>query len=1743
LGDLIGFEDYLNSSTPFDTKEHKAVWKSSRRYHDFNIGNEYNATCDAWPALWDESGYPVSSEVTGQLSGCYNSDFDQFGDIEAFGVHPDWQRQLAKFASVQDRMREWIPSVRERIEHFTCMTIAMLDVDGFRIDKGVQVTVDALADWAESVRDCAATYNKTNFFIPGEITSGNDLGSIYVGRGRRPDQTPEDFAAAVALKPKEGNQNYFVREDGKQALDGAAFHYSVYRFMTRFLGMSGYLEAGYDLPLDWVRSWDTMVQTNDMFNSYNGTFDPRHMYGATNQDVFRWPAISLGVERQLLAYFVITFLLPGIPLIYYGEEQALYALDSTADNYVYGRQGMSPAPAWQTMGCFTGNSLLYVDWPIEQARYACNDDTVSWDHRDPSHPVRNIMRRMFQLRANLPAVNDGIMVSQLANLTEYRLLNGSVTETEFGIWSVARAMYTSIQNTTDTPVWLVYHNENVTVQYKDKLTCTDKSLAFNSPFASGIKLKNLFYPYDTITLKDSSKDNGFTSKPGCYDDFTLEPFEFRLYVPADDFVDDAPVITKFMPGGHSPGHDFPVPSDEVTDGKLEIELHFSQAMDCDSITSKITVSSVVEGSNATAALDKTSAQCATLNGTERETYTGAIPSVFSWKANLVNITDGIHSVTVEKNVTTKSAPVVSTSSRDKFLFRVGQYDNPIVFPRSANYSRSIISREADGLLYIHHRAPGASQWRYSTNWGSTWSDWAAYTGGSKTINTLDWSGTKAQGWEGDHIIVQYWSAPLGSSSFTLHGDTADFPLERKFPHMYLQGPFNKWGYDSGVANEMKQTGNGTWELHYMDEWPTTFQFNVWGINPDQQPDQSFIYGEITGNNIFNRVSPNRVQDNVFNLTGAPPKPALALRLILNDKSGTLELRPTGNMWVQIFLFFMLGLIPIVTAVIATWIFYTSFYQVKVNKRGFTTGFWAWVPAFLKGPKNSGFVEMESVNNSPVQAVATLAARRTVLIATMEYNIDDWDINIKIGGLGVMAKLMSTALPHMDLIWVVPCVGDVEYPIDQVAEPMFVHCIGREYEIQVQYHKVRNITYVLLDAPIFRQQTRANPYHARMDDIESAILYAAWNACIAEAIRRFPVDLYHINDYHGAAAPLYLLPRTIPVCMSLHNAEFQGMWPMRTPEESKEVCEVFDLSPEIVKQYVQYGSVFNLLHAGASYIRIHQRGFGAVGVSKKYGDRSLARYPIFWSLDNIGHLPNPDPADTGSWDPEEMDPAHPPPIEVDMNSEKKRAEFRQQAQEWAGLEVNPDAQLFVFAGRWSLQKGVDLIADIFPSILQKFPTTQLICVGPVIDLYGKFAALKLEKLQAMYPGRVFVRSEFTVLPPCVFAGAEFALIPSRDEPFGLVAVEFGRKGALGVGARVGGLGQMPGFWYTIESNSPLHLLKQFRKAILSALDSKPETRAQMRAWSLKQRFPVAQWVKRLDHLQAEAIKVHTHETSKKLRSPGKTLSRVFPASSIFSPTDSAPPSPRPGTPLESPGQRSPGSGIGFPMAGGSIPGSPRAESPLPLPPGSERHLSTLSALPPGVLDLSSSRRSQAPSFVHSHSRMSTLSVADSFAMRQQDEHDPDFSSLGLGAPQPFYQQANRNSTQLSLQDVVGDRSDLKLQQPEANFTDANGELYARFDRMLEDLTPGNSQNELCIAQFLRKGEKEWFNRYRDAKLGISVTTSSKGSRPSSRRRTSSDNGESPAPNPENSKRLFGASSGDQDEFQMGERYNPPTGLKK
>lgn len=1440
---------------------------------DFEYGNDYNSTC-SYPRFWLETGYPVGTDVTNRMKGCFDSEFDQYGDTEAFGVFPDWQRQLSKFASVQDRLREWHPPVRNKIERFYCIMIAMLDIDGYRYDKATQSTVDAMAEVNAYLRQCARRYGKNNFFLPGEITGGNTFGAIYIGRGRQPDMLPENILEAVQMT-NNSQERFFIREQDNGALDAGAFHYSTYRSMTRFLGMDGNLAAGYDTPVNWVDSWNTFLLTNDFVNVNTGVFDPRHMFGVTNQDVFRWPAIQNGTQKYLLGQFITTIHLPGIPLLLWGEEQAFYLLDNTAANYIFGRQAMSSATAWQIHGCYGLKSTQYYEFPLDKALRGCNDMANSLDHRDPSHPIRNIIRHMFQMREDFPVLKDGFSLIQLSNQTTDVIYPGSnKVPTETGMWSVLRGRFEGIQDLPglngNQSVWLVYQNDNRTIDYQFDCSNNDTGLnttALIAPFESGTTVKNLFFPHDEIELQDSPRSLGFdgsTELNGCVSSLIMDAWDFRAYVPKDRWIAPKPMITKFIPG-----HDARLESAVAADGieSVEIEIHFSAEMDCSSVTDSITINSTtVSGNKPT--VNTGSVSCEGLGDTEAPEYIGGIAGAWKWSATLDGVENGIHQVTISN--ASVSGGGDGTNAVDHFLLRVGQIENPMVFPFQANYTFDVLHKDPEGELYVSHNAAGADKWRYSLNWGTTFSDWMDYKGGNDSVPRQPWSGTKMQAWKGDHVRLEYWSRLAGSSDHVQQGDLDTKQTPRRFPHLFLNGPYNQYGYDAGLNNELQLEDDQRWKHRFMTEWPAIAQINVWGVNPDGKPDQSFVMGDADGDRILDRLPPSALSAVTLNITDHPPSPYLAWRIELNDGNLRFDLFPVGSKYQQMAMFFLLWIIPVITGAIGVWAFMKSFYQVKFNQIGISEKTNLIPLAVRRAFKRSREGDSESPN--PLMKLATKsgfmqssslfankgAHRRMVLIATMEYDIEDWAIKIKIGGLGVMAQLMGKNLGHQDLIWVVPCVGGVDYPEDQRAEPMSVTILGNPYEVKVQYHVLRNITYVLLDAPVFRQQTKTEPYPPRMDDLDSAIYYSAWNQCVSLAIQRFPIDLYHINDYHGSVAPLYLLPQTIPSCLSLHNAEFQGLWPMRTQKEREEVCAVFNLDPEIASRYVQFGEVFNLLHSGASYLRVHQQGFGAVGVSKKYGKRSYARYPIFWGLKKVGNLPNPDPSDTGEWNkelPKEDD------IRVDPAFENARVELKRQAQEWAGLEQNPRAELLVFVGRWSMQKGVDLIADVFPSVLEQHPDVQLICVGPVIDLYGKFAALKLERMMKLYPGRVFSKPQFTALPPYIFSGAEFALIPSRDEPFGLVAVEFGRKGALGIGARVGGLGQMPGWWYTVESTTTTHLLHQFHLAIEGALSSKLDVRAMMRARSAKQRFPVAQWVEDLEILQSTAIRIHNKEVRK------------------------------------------------------------------------------------------------------------------------------------------------------------------------------------------------------------------------------------------------------------------------------------------
>jgi len=1443
-------------------------------------------------------------------------------------------------------------------------------------------------------------------------------------------------------------------------LDAVAFHYSIYRSLTRFLGMDGNLNVAYDVGTNFVTAWNQMFVDNDFLNPATGAVDPKHMYGTSNFDVFRWPSLENGTQRSVLGTFVTTLVMPGIPLTYYGEEQNFYLFDSTASNYLYGRQAMTSSIAWQRHGCYTLGSQQYFNMPLDKAALGCRDDWNSLDHFDPTSATRRIFAQFNYLRTVYGALQDGFNLVQRGNWTyEIQRPGSNLTATEMGLWSASRAAIAGVQTLNgifNDQVWLLFSNENATKTYT--FDCKSEKW-ISTPFQSGTVVQNLFAPYETYTLTDSLSSFLNNSQPpfqGCLPSVTMDPLGFKALVPVAQWVPPLPALTKFVPGHDARIH---AEAGDANATSLNVSLEFDVAMSCDSVTNSMTFNMSSSGVGANPTILQSSIVCANVTNPDPSMISGGSISQWSWSATLQNVPDGI--LTIQLNNPAAAVGNATTRTVDKLLVRKGSSSNVMVFPKN-DYNSSSFGF-SNGQYTFTHAAFGADKFRYSWNFGMNWTAWNNW----ESVTTIAPSVFDGTFWAGQHIMVQYWSEASMSVSAVVHADHNYGGMQRRVPQFLARGPFNNWGFDQGISSLMTQNGDGQWQLEIMSTWPAFVQLNVWGFD-------DFYYGDTDGDGVLDRLPPNTNAPNYLNMS-APPHPHLAWSLIVDDATMTWSLEPRGQSAVGAIMYALLLAIPLITGTFAVLTFMWSFYGIKHNQFGVKAqkDHSKYFPILgnksatdLKEPFSEKIFGHKH-NREIIGWPEDKNKRRKVLISTLEYEIIDWKIKVKIGGLGVMSSLMGKAMTDVDLIWVIPKVKDVEYPVGDPAEPFEVIIFGEPYLIEVETHVLDNITYVILDSPVFRAQTKADPYPSRMDDLSSAIFYSTWNQAVAATIRRNPtIDIYHINDYHGALAPIYLLPKVLPVCLSLHNAEFQGLWPLRTKEEMKEVCSAFNISKEHCTKYVQFGNTFNLLHAAASFISVHQKSIGVAGVSDKYGKRSWARYPALWTLKHVDSLPNPDPSDIEALDDHAIAAKD---VKIDEVAEAARPEHKRQAQEWAGIKQDPQSDLFVFVGRWSKQKGVDLIADVLPSLLEKRPSIQVIAVGPVIDLYGRFAAEKLARLMELYPDRVYSKPEFTALPPYLFSGADFALIPSRDEPFGLVAVEFGRKGALGVGSRLGGLGLMPGWWYPVESSATAHMLSQLTKTIKLALKSTEEERAILRARSAVQRFPVVEWRQRMEDFHRRSI----------MTSRGIAGANAWRESDC----DDAAILPMADTDDWNPVVQ-------------AHPTQPDWDARSIGTPGSQETLSPADAYLAAPRPFHDSQRSSIESADGSeyivHSPASTIVPQEGYsgfldkanrAIARDQKHAPDpflDPSSALVPNRPFGSHSRASSVE-SIASIVDEKSNSPLNKAIASFTDAGGHVSSDFVQKLQMLSADNSKGELSIEKFLIKSEEAYFGKVRKEKL--------------------------------------------------------------
>lgn len=406
--------------------------------------------------------------------------------------------------------------------------------------------------------------------------------------------------------------------------------------------------------------------------------------------------------------------------------------------------------------------------------------------------------------------------------------------------------------------------------------------------------------------------------------------------------------------------------------------------------------------------------------------------------------------------------------------------------------------------------------------------------------------------------------------------------------------------------------------------------------------------------------------------------------------------------------------------------------------------------------------------------------------------------------------------------------------------------------------------------------------------------------------------------------------------------------------------------------------------------------------------------------------------------------------------------------------------------------------------------------------------------------------------------------------------------------------MPGWWFTVESDTSRHMMHQFKAAIEDALSSAHDVRADMRARSAKQRFPVAQWVEDLEILQSASIRIHEKErrSSKVVqRQSGAGLEVLIPPSrnvsqerlSMYEAEDEDTIGPLP-TQGES-GSSAASGGLNRTLSLGTRAGPGHRPSRLrllvPHDDGAEDENENME-VPISLEEAEAARQRQTTGILRDFNDLdnvvprtmarldeergrSTRKVTPRISVMDPTPIDPRPMNLSRGggsqtrSPSPTSGSASPDpglglfplrsanasrSSLLSLDEVTHGRSDYNLQKIELNFTDKTGEYYNKFQSMLEkDLNAKTSESSLAIEDFLKESEKEWAGRYRNAKLGRSPLAS-RGPSPAPSRSGSSDSSRRSSMSHQD----FHAStayepSNMEDEFLMKEGYVRPSILKR
>jgi len=321
---------------------------------------------------------------------------------------------------------------------------------------------------------------------------------------------------------------------------------------------------------------------------------------------------------------------------------------------------------------------------------------------------------------------------------------------------------------------------------------------------------------------------------------------------------------------------------------------------------------------------------------------------------------------------------------------------------------------------------------------------------------------------------------------------------------------------------------------------------------------------------------------------------------------------------------------------------------------------------------------------------------------------------------------------------------------------------------------------VIDAP-FLYRRGGGPYQDAegtewSDNLQRFALlgWMAAHVAAGELDPQWTPDIVHAHDWHAGLACAYLRAhpgRRAATVFTIHNLAFQGLFPAAefpTLGLPREMLQPSGLEFHDQVSFLKAGLVYadRITTVSPTYameIGTREFGCGMDGLIRQRGSDVSGILngvdPVLWNPQTDAHLP-----------------AH-----FSARGLAGKARCKQALQAELGLAKSADAPLFSLVSRFTHQKGLDLMLEALPLVLDSGAQVAVLGAGDP-DLEAALVAAA----QA-WPDRLAVRIGYDeALAHRLIGGSDGVLVPSRFEPCGLTQLYALRYGTLPVVRRTGGL---------------------------------------------------------------------------------------------------------------------------------------------------------------------------------------------------------------------------------------------------------------------------------------------------------------------------------------------------------------------